>query len=178
MDAERMAEIAKPYATVADRIRALDAAGAARADIARFLGKRYQHVRNVLEGDAQRGGGYTLGRADLSGVREEPARFDQADESRWIERRSPGAYWLRVRPDGTLPLPAELADALGAAPDKRVFAEYADGSLTIISGEAAHEKARAIVRKYIPADVDLVETFLESRRAAAAAEEAEATRRG
>ena len=47
-----------------------------RADIARFLGKRYQHVRNVLEGDAQGGGGgYVLGRADLSGVQRNPRRL-------------------------------------------------------------------------------------------------------
>src|SRR6185437_2175833 len=40
---------------VADKIRALAAAGYPRADIARFLGKRYQHVRNVLQDDAQTG---------------------------------------------------------------------------------------------------------------------------
>jgi len=34
-----------------DAIRRLDTWGYARADIARILGKRYQHVRNVLEGD-------------------------------------------------------------------------------------------------------------------------------
>ena len=64
-----MAEaIARPHSTVADKIRALAAAGVPRADIARFLGKRYQHVRNVLEGDAQSSGGYVLGHADVSGV--------------------------------------------------------------------------------------------------------------
>lgn len=36
---------------VSQKIRALDAAGYARADIARYLGKRYQHVRNVLVQD-------------------------------------------------------------------------------------------------------------------------------
>ncbi|HXQ46159.1 MAG TPA: hypothetical protein VN806_06050, partial [Caulobacteraceae bacterium] len=79
LDPDKMAEIVGPYATTSDRIRALAAAGAPRAEIARFLGKRYQHVRNVLEGDAQSSGGYQLGRADLSGVREEPARFDRSD---------------------------------------------------------------------------------------------------
>jgi transcriptional regulator with XRE-family HTH domain len=37
--------------TVADEIRALAAQGLSRAEIARRLGKSYQHVRNVLEGD-------------------------------------------------------------------------------------------------------------------------------
>jgi hypothetical protein len=34
--------------TTADKIRALDTAGLPRAEIARFLGIRYQHVRNTL----------------------------------------------------------------------------------------------------------------------------------
>ncbi len=52
-DADRLARVAAPHATVAGKIRALAGAGVPRADIARFLGKRYQHVRNVLEDDAQ-----------------------------------------------------------------------------------------------------------------------------
>ncbi len=46
------ARIVNSAATVSDKIRALDAAGYSRAAIARMLGKRYQHVRNVLEADA------------------------------------------------------------------------------------------------------------------------------
>ena len=37
--------------TVSGRIRLLANEDYTRADIARILGKRYQHVRNVLEGD-------------------------------------------------------------------------------------------------------------------------------
>jgi hypothetical protein len=165
LDAERMSQIVKPHTTTSDRIRALAAAGAPRAEIARFLGKRYQHVRNVLEGDAQRGG-YQLGRADLSGVREEGARFDRSDEAAFIERRSASAFWLRVRPDGSIYLPREVADALDAAPGNRIFARLQDGELIVISGEMAMEQAREIVRKYIPADVDLVQSFLDNRAAA------------
>ena len=50
-DSQDAARIIVSAATVADKIRALDAAGHPRAEIARLLGKRYQHVRNVLEGD-------------------------------------------------------------------------------------------------------------------------------
>jgi hypothetical protein len=38
-----------PALNISDRIRELDRLGMPRADIARRLGKRYQHVRNVLE---------------------------------------------------------------------------------------------------------------------------------
>ncbi len=165
LDSDKMAKIVEPYATTSDRIRALAAAGAPRAEIARFLGKRYQHVRNVLEGDAQSSGGYQLGRADLSGVREEPARFDRSDESAFVERRGRGAFWLRVRPDGSIYLPDEVIKALDAAPGHRVFAQLKDGELKLISGEAAIEQAREIVSKYIPADIDLVQSLLDSRRA-------------
>jgi hypothetical protein len=163
LDRDRMAKIAEPYTTTSDRIRALAAAGAPRAEIARFLGKRYQHVRNVLEGDAQSGGGYQLGRADLSGAREEPARFDHSDEEAFVEPRGRGAFWLRVRPDGSVYLPGEVIEALDAAPGNRVFAKLENGELRIISGERAMEQVREMVRKYIPDDVDLVQSLLDSR---------------
>jgi hypothetical protein len=158
----RMSEIVQPYETVSDRIRALAQAGVPRADIARFLGKRYQHVRNVLEGDAQRGG-YQLRRADLSGLREEQVRFDRSDEKDFVEARGRGAFWLRIRPDGSVYLPAEVIEALDAAPGSRVFAKLENGELTVISGKRAMEQVREIVRKYIPADVDLVQALLDSR---------------
>ena len=44
----------KEYGTVSDRIRYLNAKGYTRSEIAKFLGKIYQHVRNVLENDAIR----------------------------------------------------------------------------------------------------------------------------
>ena len=166
LDPDRLRAIAQPHATVSDKIRALSAAGVARADIARFLGKRYQHVRNVLEGDAQTGGGYVLGRVDLSGVREGAAPFrSDEDDPAFIDRRRAGVYWLRVRPDGSLPLPRELADALGAEPGRKVFAELKDGELTIISADVAMRRAQAIVRKYVPADVSVVDEFIAGRRA-------------
>jgi hypothetical protein len=165
LDAQQMAKIIEPYATTSDRIRALAAAGAPRAEIARFLGKRYQHVRNVLEGDAQSGGGYQLGRADLSGVGEEPARFDRSDEKAFVERRGRGAFWLRVRQDGSIYLPKEVMEALDAPPGERVFAKLEDGELKIISGERAMEQVREMVRKYVPEGVDVVESFLAERGA-------------
>ena len=46
--AVEMKRIAEGLPTIAAKIRALDAAGYKRADIAKFLGKSYQHARNVL----------------------------------------------------------------------------------------------------------------------------------
>ena len=176
-DPERLGAIAARHATVADKIRALSAAGVARADIARFLGKRYQHIRNVLEGDAQsgpKGGGegYVLGKADLSGVREEAQPFDRDNEAH-VERRGRNVFWLGVKPDGSLPLPPEVVELLEAMPGHRVFVEVKDDRLTMMSAKAAFEEARAIVRKYIPAGVSLSDELIADRRAEAAREAAD-----
>ena len=40
------------FSTVSDRIRYLNKEGYTRSQIARYLNKRYQHVRNVLVQDA------------------------------------------------------------------------------------------------------------------------------
>lgn len=178
-EADRLRSIAAPHATVADKIRALASAGVPRADIARFLGKRYQHVRNVLEGDAQvRGGvsaigvgesassGYVLGKADLSGVRDSGRPFERRgdDNAGYIERRSPTAFWIEVKPDGTLPLPPEIVQVLNGAPGRRVFATIVDGRATLMSGEAADDEIDAIMAKYIKPGRLVSEELIEDRR--------------
>lgn len=74
IEVDRRAEmdrIVSGMSGVSQKIRALDAAGYARADIARYLEKRYQHVRNVLvQDEAKRKSGTQL--AD--------------DASPWIDR--------------------------------------------------------------------------------------------
>jgi hypothetical protein len=166
-DTDRLGAIVRPHATVAGKIRALSAAGVPRADIARFLGKRYQHVRNVLEGDAQTGGGYVLGKADLSGVQDPGVKFENAeDEGQWVERRGGDTYWLRPRPDGSLVLPKEVAQALGVMDGRRVRARFRDNELNIVSAETSMEEARALVRKYIKVEpgVSIVDEFIAERR--------------
>jgi hypothetical protein len=176
-DPECLGAIAARHATVADKIRALAGAGVARADIARFLGKRYQHVRNVLEDDAQSrpggGGGYVMGMADLSGVRQGSDPFERHDDTAYVERRGKNVFWLEVKPDGSLPMPPELVELLEATPGRRVFVEVKNGRLTMMSGNAALEEARAIVRKYIPAGVNLADELIADRRAEAAREAAD-----
>jgi hypothetical protein len=174
---DHLGAIAARHATIADKIRALASAGVPRADIARFLGKRYQHVRNVLEDDAQSGptggNGYVVGKADLSGVHEGSQPFGRDDDAAHIERRGKDVFWLEVKPDGSLPVPPELVELLEATPGRRVFAEVKDGRLTMMSGKAALEEARAIVRKYIPAGANLADELIADRRAEAAREAAD-----
>lgn len=163
-EAERFAAITQSHATVADKIRALSAAGVPRADIARFLGKRYQHVRNVLEGDAQSSGGYVLGKADLSGIKERGSAFERDDDDAYIERRSAGVFWLEVKPDGTLPLAQEIVDALSALPGRRIYAQVKDDGVILRSSEAAANRARTMVRRAVQGG-SVVDEFLAGRRA-------------
>lgn len=51
----RMEGLTEGLSTKADKMRILERQGYARADIARFLGVRYQQVRNTLEGDKRTG---------------------------------------------------------------------------------------------------------------------------
>src|SRR5579872_2794456 len=112
-DTERLGAIAARHATVADKIRALAGAGVARADIARFLGKRYQHVRNVLEDDAQSSAGaYVVGRADLGGVREAPSGFEEGPAEPYAVDAGVAVLRLPVRDDGALVLPPMALQAL------------------------------------------------------------------
>jgi bifunctional DNA-binding transcriptional regulator/antitoxin component of YhaV-PrlF toxin-antitoxin module len=175
VDRDHLDAIVRPHSTVSARIRALAAAGVPRAEIARFLGKRYQHVRNVLEDDAQRaGGGYVLGKADLGGVREDGARFeDTANEPEWVERRGMDAYWLRPRADGSVVLPREVAEALGLTSGRRVFARWKDDRLEIVSAATAMAQAREIVRRHVPPGVSLADELIVERRAEAAREDAD-----
>jgi len=55
MSYDRMLGLTEGLATKSDKMRVLERAGYARADIARFLGVRYQQVRNTLEGDKRTG---------------------------------------------------------------------------------------------------------------------------
>lgn len=50
MDRTDFDSITTGFKTKSDKIRALAATGVARAEIAKYLQIRYQHVRNVLEG--------------------------------------------------------------------------------------------------------------------------------
>jgi hypothetical protein len=172
-DPTRLAALTRGQTTVAGKIRALAAAGVPRADIARFLGKRYQHVRNVLEGDAQSGSagqtesqsGYVLGKADLSGVNDRAATYRADEDPKEIDRRSPGHFWLRVRPDGSLPLPPEVLERLRTQPGERVFLALGDDAAEIIGSDTAMERARDLVRSRLGNRQGVVDRFMAEKRA-------------
>jgi bifunctional DNA-binding transcriptional regulator/antitoxin component of YhaV-PrlF toxin-antitoxin module len=150
-------------ASVADKIRALDAAGYPRAEIARMLGKRYQHVRNVLEGDK------------LKSQRSEGLR----PSSWWagVERLPGGGsrigdlYRLPIDAEGRVTLPQSLMKAFGLRTGGVAVAER-DGELfTIISHKESMRRVRADIPQWRPGEPMWSEELIADRRREQAAED-------
>jgi AbrB family looped-hinge helix DNA binding protein len=150
-DPQRMQSEIEGVSSVSDRIRALDRAGYRRADIARFLGKRYQQVRNVLVGDQQVGRSPKIGETEASANRSEP------------EVRS-GSEKVRIGPNGQIEIPARFREALGLKDRDVLFARLEDGEIKLLTPLAAMRRAQAMVRKFVPEGVSLVDEFLADRR--------------
>lgn len=169
-----VARIVASKMTVADKIRALDKAGYARAEIARLLNKRYQHVRNVLEGDrlhrpSPAGGGLAEEGPPFRHAREpDPAR--QGED---VQARGGGLFRLKVREDGSVVLPHEVREAFDLANGGAVMARLEGEEFKLISAATALRRAQEMVRRYVPDDVSLVDELLADRRREAEREERE-----
>ncbi len=139
-------------ATTSAKIRALDAAGYARSEIASFLGIRYQHVRNVLVRDLERAA----------------APATHGDKSTEL-----GPAKVRIGPDGRIVIPAAFRDRLGVKEDDVLFASVVDGEIHLLTKAAAVRRAQAVVRQFVPRGVSLVDELLADRRREAEGEQQE-----
>ncbi len=148
-----MAAVAGGLPSKAAKIRALAAAGYARADIARFLGIRYQQVRNVLVSAAP-------------GPRHPaPAAPDEGAAS--PERR----VEVRIGPGGRIVIPAAFRAAMAVREgDTLVASVDDDGIVQLTSPAAALQMAQRIVCAAVPAGVSLSGSLIEDRRREAARE--------
>ncbi|KRA62117.1 hypothetical protein ASD89_23815 [Caulobacter sp. Root656] len=108
--------------TVAGKIRALAAAGYPRAEIARILGKRYQHVWNVLEEP----GPLKLTPTAADGMAEA--------DTKPFQYTPPHTYFLTVEANGSVILPPEVLKALGVGPGGITIADLGEESFTLVSG--------------------------------------------
>jgi hypothetical protein len=165
-----MAEIVRPHTTVADKIRALASAGVPRADIARFLGKRYQHVRNVLEGDALAGPTNALGRADLSGVREADRPF-QSEPA--VDERPGGRFRLEVRPDGWVFLPQKVRETLNLTSGGSIMARLGEEEFTLVATTKIVREVQEMAHSLVKPGVSIVDELIADRRKEAAREQAD-----
>jgi AbrB family looped-hinge helix DNA binding protein len=136
--------------TKSAKIRALAARGVARAEIARVLGVRYQHVRNVLEHGKARD---TKMGAGLS-ERPQPAIFDDNMPS----------VKVRLGPEGRVVIPAPIREALGLKEADVLFARLEGGEIKLLTPQAAMLRAQAIVRRFVPGGVSLADELIADRR--------------
>jgi len=142
--------------TVADRIRLLDRSGYARADIARILGKRYQHVRNVLERDVA-------------------TAAAQSPESAQAVPGPDDVLRIEVAADGTLRLPPGVLRGLEIPKGGVLSARLAEGHLTLAEPLVALRRVQARLRplhdRLKAEGRSIVDELIAERRAEAAREE-------
>jgi bifunctional DNA-binding transcriptional regulator/antitoxin component of YhaV-PrlF toxin-antitoxin module len=168
LDTAQMQQIAEAHASISDKIRALDGAGVKRADIARFLNRRYQHVRNVLEGDKQRG------RGAQASLERKVTTYQMlgcnATQPREVAERarlsaSPVAFFrVGVESDGRLLLPRHVVEAFGASPGEVLIATASNGELVLRTSSVAVGRAQELVRALIPGDHSLADSLIAERR--------------
>jgi hypothetical protein len=129
--------------TKSEKMRALARSGARTADIARYLGVRYQHARNVLK----EAGLHKVAQAGAS--------------SEAVESRRPYA-WVELGADGNLTIPAELLTAVGLRPGLVHIRPTADG-LELFSRQAALARLQAIAAPFKRPGVSEVDDFIAER---------------
>ena len=141
MSPETMQRAVSGLSTKSAKIRALSDAGVRRADIARFLGVRYQHVRNVLIAyESQK---KATGTSDVSALR---------------------AKGLSVGRNGTIILPAEFLTALGVAEGDGLIATISNDAIELMTGREAARRAQDMLAPFLDDKANLVDDLLADRR--------------
>jgi AbrB family looped-hinge helix DNA binding protein len=147
LDQQQMRRLTKGLASKSDKMRALARAGYERADIARFLGTRYQFVRNVLVQEKAR-----------------TAKQAAAAAASPNDNEKLAPVKLRLGPDGRVVIPAAFREALGLSEGDTLIASIADGELHLLTVRAAVRRAQTIVRRFVPEGVSLVDELIDDRR--------------
>ena len=141
-----MKRIVEGLPTISAKIRALGAAGYMRADIARFLGKRYQHVRNVLARDRPK---------------------SEATQSQCSIRDEPGdveSQKIRILADGRMVIPAKMRSAMLIDEGGYLTARVVEGELRVLTPKAAVFRLQRRLREQVPEGVSVVDELIAERR--------------
>jgi bifunctional DNA-binding transcriptional regulator/antitoxin component of YhaV-PrlF toxin-antitoxin module len=173
MDKTEINAVVASALSVSDKIRALAGGGLPRAEIARLLGKRYQHVRNVLEADKLRR--QPQAGEGPSGVAEAARPFGgpSGDAHPDVEGRGGGAYRLVVREDGSVVIPEAVRATLGVNPGQPLMARFDGEALNLVNAATALRRAQELIRPYIVEGVSVVDELIAERRREAAREDSD-----
>lgn len=140
---DKMDKIVAGLPTKSAKIRALGKAGYARADIARYLGIRYQHVRNVLV------------------QAEEKEKREQQNN---VTDTPPAQVWAQVGPEGRIVIPAAYRQLLGIDKGGHVLMLLDREEVRLIGRDGAIARAQALVAPFIKDESTSAEAFLAERR--------------
>jgi hypothetical protein len=166
---QNLDDITRGMTTKSDKIRALSRNGVPRADIARHLGIRYQHVRNVLH-DEDRLSSKTKPKAP---ARQAPRQPGTQPVDPGADTLHPASDWLVINRDGSLSVPLSLMQSAGFEPGQWVFVGSTQAGLEVLSRRSAAQRAQALLRPLVPQGVSLATELLQERRAEAEREAAE-----
>jgi hypothetical protein len=132
--------------TKSEKIRALSRGGVPTSEIARYLGIRYQHARNVLV------------QAGLHRTAKEQASVGQSSST------DPESTWVQVGADGRVPVPPKLLERAGLGSEGFVYVGVTDDGLELLSQAAALARAQALLAPYKRPGVSEVDEFIAERR--------------
>lgn len=156
MTHEEMSRVVAPHASISDKIRALGAAGCGRSEIAKFLNKRYQHVRNVLE----------AGPPKRSPFRQ-PIPVEQSPEAEMLVpvlADDKAVVRLPLSADGSIKLPDLVLRALGLRAGGVVIAEFDEDHLVLLSVRESVGRVQRLARELGAPDGGLAEALIADRR--------------
>ena len=145
---KRMVELTEGLPSKSAKMRALAKAGYKRSEIAKFLGTKYQFVRNVL-------------------VQEEARQSRDAEAASLDNSSTPArniSIKVRLGPDGRVVIPATFRETLGLKEGDVLFARLENGELNLLTPTAAMRRAQALVRQFVPEGVSLVDELIADRR--------------
>lgn len=160
-----MDEVTARLQTKSDKIRALAKAGYSRAEIARHLDIRYQHVRNVLVEDER----LANGRRQSSVAESSDNQAKRAPESNHLYPTK-----TKLEPDGRVAVPPAFWRAVGLNENDPVMISIEGDAIRLMSLPASIRRAQELVRRFVPEGVSLVDELLAERREEAKREDDDA----
>jgi AbrB family looped-hinge helix DNA binding protein len=155
LDEARMKDLTKGLATKSDKIRILSENGYSRGDIARFLGIRYQHVRNVLVQSTNKAArGLAETGAPIAGS---PTAAAAPEGIRY-------RVSLKVDAGGRVLIPSAVREAMKIGEGDTVLAWLEDGELHLVSPRVALRQAQEFARKLVRGVDTLADELIADRR--------------
>jgi hypothetical protein len=156
-------EITRGLNTKSEKIRTLGRKGVPTADIARYLGIRYQHARNVLVDAGLQNGGMAE-EAPVLETKMMPPK--QASGSYLV------AIWEDLDLEGRLQIPSYMLAQAGVSPGDRLFIKSTERGFEVFTKSGAMARLKELADNTARPGVSIVDEFLEEKKLQVALDEA------